>query len=160
MDSATIIIAAVSLLICSLPFVIGRNNRKKRENALLNELKTNAKSRSIQLTKHELISNFVIALDEVSNILYFLNKKASGDHFLELNLANYTNCELQQRAHQEGENGNTRSVIDQLMLKFQPADQADKIVLIEIYNRTETQALSGEFQLAQEWVKLLNERFN
>ena len=160
MDSATLIIAVISIVICSLPFVIGRNNRKKREGALLSEIKTLSSNKSIQLNKYELLSNFIIGLDEKINILCFLRKKETGNHFLEVDLSNYTKIEVQQSNHQEGENNNTRIVIDQLVLKFLSKSSSDKIVLIELYNRTETQNLSGEFQLAQEWAQFLNNRIN
>jgi hypothetical protein len=158
MDSATIIIAVISIVICSLPFVIGRNNRKKREGALLSEIKTLSSNKAIQLSKYELLSNFIIGLDEKVNVLCFLRNKEKDKHFLEVDLAKYSKVEVQQSNHQEGENNNTRVVIDELVLKFYPKSSSEKIVLIELYNRTETQNLSGEFQLAQEWAQFLNNR--
>jgi type VI protein secretion system component Hcp len=160
MDSATIIIAVISIVICSLPFVIGRNNRKKREGALLSEIKTLSFNKAIQLSKYELLSNFIIGLDEKANVLCFLRKKETGNHFMEVDLTKYIKVEVQQSNHQEGENNNTRSVIDDIVLKFHPKSSTDKITLIELYNRTETQNLSGEFQLAQEWTQFLNNRIN
>ena len=160
MDSATIIIAVISIVICSLPFVIGRNNRKKREGAFLSEIKTLSSNKAIQLNKYELLSNFIIGLDEKANVLCFLRKKETGNHFMEVDLTKYIKVEVQQSNHQEGENNNTRSVIDDIVLKFHPKSSTDKIALIELYNRTETQNLSGEFQLAQEWTQFLNNRIN
>jgi hypothetical protein len=158
MDSATIIIAVISIVICSLPFVIGRNNRKKREGALLSEIKTLSSNKAIQLNKYELLSNFIIGLDEKTNVLCFLRKKETGNHFLEVDLAKYAKVEVQQNNHQEGENNHTRTVIDDLVLKIHPKSSSDKIVHIELYKRSETQNLSGEFQLAQEWSQFLNNR--
>ena len=160
MDSATLIIAVISIVICSLPFVIGRINRKKRESVLVSEIKTLSSNKAIQLSKYELLSDFIIGLDEKVNVLCFLQKKETGNHFLEIDLAKHSKVEVQQNNHQEGENNNIRTVIDQLVLKFLPKSASDKIVLIELYNRTETQNLSGEFQLAQEWAQFLNNRIN
>jgi hypothetical protein len=67
---------------------------------------------------------------------------------------------MQQSNHQEGENNNTRTVIDQLVIKFHPKTGTDKIEMIELYNRVETQNLSGEFQIALEWVQFLNNYLN
>lgn len=159
MDSKTVIIAVISLLICSIPLVMGRKNRKKRENAFINEIKKKAKNDSIQLTKYELCSNFIIGFNDVSNMFYFLNRTESGYYFVELNLADYINCELQQLNHSEGENGSKRSVLDQLFLKFTPRSSEGKIVNVEIYNRAETYALSGEIQIVKEWIVFLKNRF-
>lgn len=158
MDSATILIAVISIVICGLPFVISRYNRKKTEGALLSEIKTLSSNKAIQLSKYELLSNFIIGLDEKANVLYFLRKKETGNHFLEVDLAKYTKVEVQQNNHQESENNNTRTVIDQLVLKFHPKSSPDKIVLVELYSHIEAQNLSGEIQLAQEWALFLNNR--
>jgi hypothetical protein len=158
MDSATIIIAVISIVICSLPFVIGRNNRKKREGALLSEIRTLSSNKAMHLSKYELLSNYIIGFDEKANVLYFLRKKETGNYFLEVELAKYTKVEVQQNNHQEGENNHSRTVIDDLVLKFHPKSSSDKIVHLELYKRLETQNLSGEFQLAQEWAQFLNNR--
>lgn len=158
MDSATIIIAVISIVICSIPFVISRYYRKKTEGALLSEIKTLSSNKAIQLSKYELLSNFIIGLDEKANVLCFLRKKETGNHFLEVDLAKYTKVEVQQNNHQESENNNTRTVIDQLVLKFHPKSSPDNIVLIELYSQKEAQNLSGEIRLAQEWAQFLNNR--
>lgn len=158
MDSAKIIIAVISIVICSLPFIIGRNNRKKREGALLSEIKTHSSNKAISISKYELFSNFIVGLDEKANVLCFLRKKEASEHFLEVDLSKYAKVELEQRNHQERENSNTQTVIDELVLKFHPKSSSDKIALIELYNRKENQILSGEFQFAQEWVHFLNNR--
>lgn len=158
MDLATIIIAVVSIVICSLPFVMVKINKGKREGELLSEIKKNSKNESIHLSKYELLSNFIIGIDETSNHFYFLRKKEDSNHFLEIDLNKYAKCEMQQSNHTEGENNSVQSVIDQLALKFHPANASEKMILLELYNRSDNQNLSGEFQLAQEWTLFLNKR--
>lgn len=158
MNSATLIIAVISIVICSLPFVIGRNNRKKRERALLSEMKKHSYHTALNISKYELFSNCIIGLDEKANVLCFLRKREAGDHFLEVEVANYAKVEVEQRSHEEGENYTKQTVIDELSLTFHPKTNANIIARIELYNRKEKQMLSGEFQLAQEWALFLNNR--
>lgn len=160
MDSATGAIAVISLLICSVPFIIDRNNRKKREKEMVKQLKDHAKNETLQLTKFDLQSNLIIGLDDLSNTLYFLIKKEGVDHFQQINLANYKSCELQQSNRELGDQSKSQSVVDRLSLQLNPSKSSDQPVLIEFFNRSETVNLSGEFQLARDWEKLLRVRFH
>lgn len=156
MDLETIIIAVISLLICCLPFWIMIRNRKKNERKMINELTAISGKGQLKLTKYELSSNFIIAFDESENKLHFLSKTKNGDKSQILDLNNFENCEIIRIDHAENEN--SPKIIKSISLRFLPANKQSELVILSLFNSEETDALSGELQLANEWCQFLKER--
>ena len=81
MDSTIAIIGAAFAATFVSPFVYAYNVKSKYKKSLLIKLQTKANLINCKLTKHELLGDFLIGLDETKNVAFFLTVTKEGDVF-------------------------------------------------------------------------------
>ncbi len=154
MDTATLIIAAILLAICILPFILISRNRKKNEQALLQFLKDEAQKIQCSINEHEFCCNIMIGLDTTKNTIFYLKKGNSGNEYKRVELANFKQCELVKTMQDSTESG----VIQKLTLKFIPVSDKVQPAFLEFYNSNERFQLNGELQMIENWYKIILNR--
>lgn len=154
MDTATIIIAAILLAICILPFILISRNRKKNEQGLLQSLQDEAQKVQCIINEHEFCCNIMIGLDTNKNTIFYLKKGNSGNEHKHLVLDAFKQCELVKTMQDSSES----SRIQKLALKFIPISDKSQPVFLEFYDSNERFQLNGELQMIENWFKIITNR--
>jgi hypothetical protein len=159
MDSGTLIITIVFLVIVIFPFAVTGYSRKKKKKNLFCKLTEMAQTDNSSITQHEFCGDFVIGLDETANQLFFFKKRETTEIAVKINLKDFRKCSKFCSKREIGSKKEHYDVIDKLELCFYPKDRTIPNVLIEIYNdEHDSLTLSGELQLIEKWEKMLNDR--
>lgn len=158
MDLGTLIIAAVLVAICAVPFMIMGRNKKKREKQLLQLLFDTASKENCKLTQSEFLNDIAIGLDGINNKLFFFKKIDAIEVEQHVSLSEIKNCGLLNSNRPLDTKKNKDIIIEKIGLTFTPIDKNKTNIVFEFFNSEETMLLSGELQLAQKWAKIINEK--
>lgn len=156
MDLVTIFIAIISLLICSLPFWFVFRNRKKNEKKIISEFSLMANGKPFILSKFEMLPDLAFGMDTSSKILYFKKTTRGESHKNVIDLSQFASCELLQTNRPVGSHGNTHMIPDLISFRFVPKDKQHEQVKLLIYKSEESGPLTGELQMAKEWIGVIN----
>lgn len=157
MNTGTLILSIVFIIICALPFIISTINSRKRKNNLLKYLTALAEKNQASITKHEAGSDFIIGIDEIKNVVFFFKKTKYKTTETCLNLSDYKEC----RILKFGKNLNSKSnvnAIETLKLDFIPKDKATSESQFEFFNEDTNIQLSGELQIINTWQSLIQQK--
>jgi hypothetical protein len=158
MDSGSIIIAAILLAICIMPFVMMSINRQKREKQMLTAIMKIAGQHNCKVAQHECCGNFIIGIDETKNVVFFY--QPLKDSLIEkvVNLGEIQECEVINSSRSFGDGNGYYQVIDKLNLSFTPIARNGSPIVLNFYDAEQNVQLSGELQSIEKWGKRINQR--
>ena len=153
MDVSSIIIGAIVVALCIVPFIVMSQNRKKRERKTIESLNSIAQRQNCSISKHEICGDFIIGIDEVNKYVFFLKKL--NDKVVEqcVNLSEIRNCKLNNTARTVA----NQSVIDKLELSFIPIDKNKKEIALEFFNTDINMQLGQELRSIEQWSNFIND---
>ena len=158
MDTETIILTAIIIAICSLPFIIMSVSSKKRKTQLLQSLSKIAQQNNCKITKRDLCGNLALGLDENSNALFFFKKGDEKETALYIDLNDIKNCKIIDTRKAQKNKANSFKEIEKLELGFSPIEQNKRDIVLEFYNYNESISLNGELELMKKWLKIINDK--
>lgn len=158
MDLESAITGAILVVICIVPFVLMRRNRKKRERQLLQSLTNIANQHNCRISQHEICMDFGIGIDETESFVVFF--KQTKDKVVEefINLAEIQKCKINNITRTIIDKEGRNNIIDKLELNFIPNTPNKREVTFEFFNADVYPQLYGELKSIQNWSKLINER--
>lgn len=155
MDTSSIIIGVITLIICAIPFVRVSRGNKKRRNKNLKSLKDWTIENNLKLDKIESHSDFILGLD--SNEKTFVFFKESNENSIEkIPLSNVTQVNLVKETTVSNDAKGLNSRIAKVSLEFSLKLSSSSSVQVELFDLEKNHQLSGEIQLGQEWAKHIN----
>ena len=157
MDTGSIIITAILIVVCIVPFVLMSTSRKKRERKTLQSLSDIANKQNCTISKHEIFDNFIIGVDETKKFVFFFKKLEDSVVEQYINLAEIQNCRVKTTAKTVEFNNSTQNIIHRIELAFTEFDKNKKDATLEFFNDEINIQLSGELQLAEKWSAQIND---
>ncbi len=158
MDSGTLIIGAIVIAICILPFILIGNSIKKRKNKLLHSLSGLAAQKESKITQYDLGSDLVIGLDENTDFLFFFKRLKEKEISEQVYLKDMQNCRFINTSRTVRNKNESYQVTDKLELCISPKAKNRPDIILEFYNSDENLQLGGELQLAEKWAKIVNDK--
>lgn len=157
MDLGSLIIGAIIVLLCILPFILIQIRNNKRDKKKLLDLSNSAKEHNCKITKHEFCGNYLIGIDEVNNFVFF--HKIIKDQLIKqfVNLSSIEKSEIVKSTRTYIEKDGKAHVIEKLELAFIPNKKDNEVLLMEFYNENVSFQLNGELQSIERWSHLINE---
>ncbi len=156
MDLGTLEIAFVLVAICVVPFILMGRNKKKRDKELLQLLFDSAAKENCKITASEHLNDIAIGLDEANNKLFFFKKIEKNEIAQHVNLLEMKSCGILNSNRPMDTKKNKDIIIEKIGLSFTPLEKNKVHTVFEFFNSEETMLLSGELQLAQKWMKIVN----
>ncbi len=158
MDIGSIILGIVVTAAISLPFAFMIRGQRKRTRRILNLLDELASKHNSKLGLHEVCGDLVIGLDENQNKLFFL--RLLNDHQTEacIDLQDVQHCKLVNNSKVLYREKGNLNIIDKLSISFSSKTKGKSEESLLIYDADESLQLSGELQLGEKWVSLINDR--
>ena len=155
MDLGSTITAVVIVLICVLPFILMSRKNRKRKQQFLDALSDLARKSNSKMSRHDSWNTAAIGVDEENGMIFFSRKTNGINSLQQVSLADVQDCRLLNTGSDDGEN---YKVIDKLELAFNHHDRNKGETVFEFYAAdAATSNLSGELELANNWLKIAND---
>ena len=147
MDSTSLTIGFILLIVCLLTFilfsVINSKKRKKRiENLILK-----AKENNATIQEKDDWNQSIIGIDKTNKMLFFSKKSEEFDKFISINISELLKCRIERTE-------NKHNVLEKLELELTFASKPT--VVLEFFNKDETRLILNEIEIIQKWQTLLN----
>lgn len=147
MDSTSLSIGIILVIICVLPFILfSLNNSKKRKIRIQNLVKKANESNATIQEKDDW-NRSIIGIDKRNKMLFFSKNSEEFDKFISINIS-----ELQKSRIERTENNH--KVLEKLELELTFASKPT--VVLEFFNVNETRIILNEIEIIQKWQTLLN----
>lgn len=153
MDLGMITISATLILLVVVPLTLMQLQKRKKEQAHLNALKSLSKQHHCSLTHYDLTSDFAIGIDQVAKALFFYKNTAHENRSKHIALKNYSDCKISEE--RQNTKNTTLGDITALSLTLTPRDNSITPEYINFYNSDENYQLNGEIDLIKKWNGLL-----
>ena len=147
MDSTSLTIGIILLIVCVLPFILfSVNNSKKRKKRIENLVKK-AKESNATIQEKDDWNQSIIGIDKTNKMLFFSKKSEEIDKFISINISELLKCRIERTE-------NKNKVLEKLELELTFASKPT--VVLEFFNKDETRLILNEIEIIQKWQTLLN----
>src|SRR5690554_2603242 len=153
METGNLIIGGISAAAIILPFVFMYRKRKQLERELTKGLKSYAASKNLKIDQTEVAGNVILGIDHQNTVAFLGKKEKTEEIFRHVNLENIKLCKVNRQVREIVTHGKKDKVTHSLSLEFYPQHQQEEITRFSLYNEDSDEALGGEIQLANEWVR-------
>ena len=158
MDLKSVIILAIILFLTFLLIKIFSIKSRNKEQKILAKLIGFAQENESTITKYNHWSNTLIGIDESSlKKVFFIRKNSHNEFRKVIDLSEVQKCRVVNVTRTVGEGKNKQSVIDKIELRFTFNNKNTPEIALEFYNSDfDSLTLSGELQLAENWLQIIN----
>ncbi len=157
MESGTIIMGVIIIIICIIPFMLLNQNSKKTKSQLLQLLNDLAKKHNCQISQYESGRGFAIGIDETNHFAFFYKKVKEYEYEQFVDLSKIQTCTIEKITRTAKNNGRENVYVDRLDLKFIPIAKDGAVTKFELYRSDVNLQLFDELLTINKWVKLLND---
>src|SRR5690606_6288269 len=128
-----IIMSAIIMAICVLPFVILSRNSKRKKIRIKGILTDIAKTKSGEIASHEICGHLAIGITQRDEAFVFYNKKEDETELKScILLSEFKKCNLIKTTSSSGSGG-----IGKVILEFEHHDKSQSNVSLEFFNSSE-----------------------
>jgi hypothetical protein len=160
MDTGNILIGVISIIAIVLPFIIMYRKSKSTERGLIKNLKEYANKNNFQLDKWESVGNLALGIDNVNQLAYFVEVEGVSYETRHIALSEISICKVDREVRDVDYHGERDKVTHSLNICFYPKNKRDEIICFRLFDEDNNRMLSGEIQLANDWVSNYNEVIN
>lgn len=147
MDSTSLTIGIILLIVCVLPFILfSVNNSKKRKKRIQNLIKK-AQENNATIQEKDDWNQSIIGIDKTNKMLFFSKKSEEFDKFISINISELLKCRIERTE-------NKHNVLEKLELELTFASRPT--IVLEFFNKNETRLILNEIEIIQKWQTLLN----
>ncbi|MFN8256157.1 MAG: hypothetical protein U0W24_10740 [Bacteroidales bacterium] len=148
-----VLISVIILLVWYSHYLQTRKKKKKIEHFLKFVNKNN-----YNINECEVLHDNLIGIDTSAKMLFFQNLKKKFEFVVDLSI--YNRCHLNETSRSiNGQNSKSR-ITDKLELAFSPVNPKQPVLYLEFYNVENGDfQVSGEFDLLEKWIQIINKQF-
>lgn len=147
MDSTSLTIGIILVIICVLPFILfSVSNSKKRKKRIQNLVKI-ATENNATIQEKDDWNQSIIGIDKTNKMLFFSKKSEEFDKFISINISELLKCRIERTE-------NNHKVLEKLELELTFASKPT--IVLEFFNKNETRLILNEIEIIQKWQLLLN----
>ncbi|WP_047789414.1 hypothetical protein [Tenacibaculum mesophilum] len=148
MDLGTIIIGAILLVICIVPFILVRKKQLTKKKKKLQILNNISLEYNCNIEEYEFCNDFVLGIDKSKNYLFYFKQSEENIQKEVINLQTIEECIVIKK---------TRSINDRtielIKLNFIKDNETTSII---IYDEKKDLLISNELLVANKWALLIN----
>ena len=158
MNTNSLLVWLVVIVVISGLIVFLRFKNKKSKEEKLSPLFNFARENNCEISMYDRWDKTLIGLhSSVNNKLFFIRKVADKEVKKIVNLSEIKNCRMAKTTRTASFNRENVIVTDKIELVLSPVEKSKPDVVMEFYNTDyDSLNLSGELQLAEKWVEILN----
>jgi len=147
-----------SIIISTILFLIAFTKRKnkKKENKIFSVLQSFANENNCTISNYDHLKKTLIGIDKGSKNLFFIRTMNNKENRTIIDLSEVIKCRMINSERTTTFDNEKVKVIDKIMLVFSFIDKRKEDVSLEFYNNNYDQlTISGELQLAQKWLGII-----
>lgn len=152
MDFGTTVIGIIIILLCLFPFVLlsysNAKKRKKKVQVLVDFVKT----KNYKITQNDIWNEYIIAIDEENQILFFSMDSSALESYLMISLKEVNKCNLIK--HKSNSN------LERLGLELEFYDKIRPNLYLEFYNSELSTGVINEYELQLKWHTIISNTIN
>lgn len=153
MESSTLVVSLLLVVVILIPFIIMRGGIKKRAKLFLAELKAFASEHNADITDYDLSKDIAIGRDEAKGLVFFIHHGDELKSAKKIDLNETKNVQLTKGIRRVVTEHSESTIIEKVGLAFVTNATT---VNFEFFNTDSgSLTMSGELQLAEKWEELL-----
>lgn len=160
MDTGNILIGVISIFAIITPFVLMYRKSKKTERGLVKNLKEYTDKNGLQLDKWETVCHLALGIDNTNQVAYFVEVEDENYETRHVLLSEMSNCMVNRELREVSCHGEKDNVTHSLEICFYPKNRKGEMEVFKLYDEDKRKSLSGEIQLANDWVAKFNSIIN
>ncbi len=158
-DIATGLIAFLSIAALSLPFLLDRRMRRKRNDLLVRTVQAMAHAHQGRISQHGICGDAILGLDHYRAILYFINRREGMASEARIDLRQVRACEAAIFAR--GTKGSAEPPrTERVELSLLPRDGSKGATRLLLFRDGLGQLANGEAQFAEDWARVISARID
>jgi hypothetical protein len=157
MDTTNIILGAIFIAICVVPFIIMQRSRGKNEKTMMNAVQYILKELGLTIGEYEYGSDFIISMDKDYKNIMFCKLNKGLTEVKHAKLTEIQSCKVHHSTKSINTESQNISVTDQVALILMPASKSLSEIRFELYHDVKNMQLNGEIQLARKWSAIIND---
>jgi hypothetical protein len=151
MDTGTIIVAAVLVAICIMPFIFSYRNNRKREAANLAPLIRMAEAHQGHISLSDTWGETAIALDATAKKLFYRRKAKDREHLITIDLNDIAACKGVRVDEPTDRKSKAAPAIARLELELVSRKKDTAPVKLLFFSSAHSLQLNGEVMLLKKW---------
>ncbi|HZH86348.1 MAG TPA: hypothetical protein VFD77_03460 [Brumimicrobium sp.] len=156
METGYILVGVISMIAIIIPFVYMYRKSKKTERGLVKNLKVYADANGFQVDKSEAVAQLVLGLDNQNKLAFFSEVDEGTYETKHIDLSNISICKVNREVREVDYHGEKDRITHRLEIEFYPKNRKDEMTAFLLFDEDDNRMLSGEIQLANEWVAHYN----
>ena len=157
MNTGTLVITAVLVIICVLPFVLMALGRRKKKKQLLQLVYQIPEAQNSSLTHVEYCGDILVCMDAQERYVFFAkNSKNKKQSWKCVDLHTVVRCEPFKQSRSVKGDGGSYTVIDRLELRFFSSKNANDFVRLTFYNANKNLQPTSELEVINRWAEMIN----
>ena len=156
----TLIMVAITVLVVVVPFAFVYIKNKKKKNKTKSVLLKYANVDNSKIDESDTLDNIAIGVDYNQNRLFFVKhfKNHETEQIININEIKSVRLVNEKRAVKIGKSSTL--VVEKIEIVLTNNNPKEKDYILEFYNENINLILSGEVQLANKWVAILERVLN
>jgi len=156
MEIGNILIGVISIVAIIIPFILMYRRSKKTERGLIKNLKIYADENGFQLDKSESVAYLALGLDYKNKLAFFSEVNQGVYETKHVSLADTLICKVNREVREVDYHGEKDRITHRLEIDFYPKNKKEEVTSFLLFDEDHNRMLSGEIQLANEWVTHFN----
>lgn len=158
MDTVSIIVTLIFVGIIAIPIILMNRSRMAKKKQSMSTLTAFAGTKGGKISEFDFWKNTSIGLDRDNHLLFFIRKKGAEEQKTAIDLKEIQSCRILNATRSVPTPSGSEKVTDKLELIFKSNDQGVPEKILEFFNSSTQDSLSltGELQLIEKWLGVLN----
>lgn len=155
MEMKTLIMVSITVLVVMIPFVFVYIKNQRKNNKTRSVLLKYANVYNSKIDESDTLHNIAIGIDYTQNRLFFVKhfKNQESEQIINLNDVKSVRLVNEKRSVKTGKSSTL--VVEKIEILLTNNNPNEKDYILELYNEDINMVLSGEVQLADKWLAIL-----
>lgn len=151
----TLIMVSITVLVVMIPFVFVYIKNQRKNNKTRSVLLKYANVYNSKIDESDTLHNIAIGIDYTQNRLFFVKhfKNQESEQIINLNDVKSVRLVNEKRSVKTGKSSTL--VVEKIEILLTNNNPNEKDYILELYNEDINMVLSGEVQLADKWLAIL-----
>lgn len=160
MDSGTIIIGVIFVVICIAFFMGLSMSQKSRQRKILTDALQLVGIKPEELGEYSMTGNVILGWLASGQEFFFYRKNAKVETSSRYSLADLREIKLEKAVKSRPTPSGNYTYVDGINLRISFAQQGKPDTYLPLFNQDEDAQVGSELQLGQDWVNKINARLN
>lgn len=158
MDSGTIIIGVIFVVICTAFFIGLSMSQKSRQRKILTDALQFVGVKPEEFGEYSMTGNVILGWLASGQEFFFYRKSAKAEKSSRISLGDIREIKLEKAMKSRSTPSGNYTYVDAINLRLSHTKQGQADVYLPLFNQDEDAQVGSELQVGQDWVNKVNSR--